>query len=92
MAAGMSLAHGQRRKCDTLFSVHVYRPSTHVFLFFLILSFWVGLGGPSQLLSCSGTSVACAVGPSVTTSSTDFFASKTWFLGIYLNFQRQNPL
>jgi len=29
--------------------------------------------------------VACAVGPSVTTSS-------TWFFGIYLNFQRQKSL
>jgi hypothetical protein len=37
------------------------------------------------------TSVACAVGPSVTTFSTDF-PSKTWFFGIYLNFQRQKSL
>ncbi len=37
------------------------------------------------------TSVACAVGPSVTTSSTDF-PFKTWFFGIYLNFQRQKSL
>jgi hypothetical protein len=33
MDEGMSLTHGRRRKCDALFSVHVYRPSTHVFLF-----------------------------------------------------------
>jgi hypothetical protein len=32
------------------------------------------------------TGVACVVGPSVTMSSTDF-SSKTWFFGIYLNFQ-----
>jgi hypothetical protein len=40
------------------------------------------------------TSVACAVGPSVTsfTSSTDFFPSKTWFLFIYLNFQGYKSL
>jgi hypothetical protein len=37
------------------------------------------------------TSVACAVGPSVTTPSTDF-SFKTWFFGIYLNFQRQKSL
>ncbi len=33
------------------------------------------------------TSVACAVGPSVTTSSTDFSFQHLVFLGIYLNFQ-----
>jgi hypothetical protein len=39
------------------------------------------------------TSVACAVGPSVTMSSIDFFSSKkTWFLGIYLNFQQQQKI
>jgi hypothetical protein len=32
--------------------------------------------------------MACAVGPSVTTSSTNFL-SKTWLFGIYLNFQVQ---
>jgi len=31
------------------------------------------------------TSVACALGPSVTMSSTDFAFQKTWFFGIYLN-------
>jgi hypothetical protein len=38
--------------------------------------------------------VANAVGPSVnlSTSSTDFSFPKTWFLGIYLNFQRQKSL
>ncbi len=35
------------------------------------------------------TSVACASGPSVTTSSTDFFLPKPGFFGIYLNFQLQ---
>jgi hypothetical protein len=39
------------------------------------------------------TSVACAFGPtSVTTFSTDFSFQKTWFFGIYLNFQRQKSL
>jgi hypothetical protein len=33
-----------------------------------------------------------AVGPSVTTTSTDFSFHKTWFFGIYLNFQRQKSL
>jgi hypothetical protein len=30
--------------------------------------------------------------PSVTMSSTDFSNSKTWFFGIYLNFQQQKSL
>jgi len=34
-------------------------------------------------------SVACAVGPSVTTSSTDFSFQNLVFWGIYLNFQQQ---
>ncbi len=37
------------------------------------------------------TSVACVIGPSVTTSSTDF-PFKTWFFGIHLNFQRRKSL
>jgi hypothetical protein len=37
------------------------------------------------------TSVACAVGPSVATSSTDF-SFQNLFFGIYLNFQQQKPL
>ncbi len=38
--------------------------------------------------------MACAIGPSVnpSTSSTDFFPSKTLFFGIYLNFQQQKWL
>jgi hypothetical protein len=35
--------------------------------------------------------VACAIGQSVTMSSTDF-SFKTWFFGIYLNFQCQKSL
>jgi hypothetical protein len=38
------------------------------------------------------TSLACAVGPSVTTSATDFSFQKTWFFGIYLNFQQQKSV
>jgi hypothetical protein len=38
----------------------------------------------------ANTSVSCAVGPSVTTSSTDF--SFQLFFGIYLNFQQQKLL
>jgi hypothetical protein len=38
------------------------------------------------------TSVAWAVGPSVTISSTDFSFQKTWFFGIYLSFQWQKSL
>jgi hypothetical protein len=37
------------------------------------------------------TSVACAVGPSVTTSSTDFSFQNLIF-GIYLNYQQQKSL
>jgi hypothetical protein len=37
------------------------------------------------------SSVAYAVGTSFITFSTDF-PSKTWFLGIYLNFQQQKSL
>jgi hypothetical protein len=36
--------------------------------------------------------MACAVGPSVTTSSTDFFLPKPGFFGIDLNFQWQKSL
>jgi len=39
-----------------------------------------------------GTSVVRAIGPSVPTSSTDFFLPKPGFLGIYLNFQQQKSL
>jgi hypothetical protein len=39
-----------------------------------------------------GTSVACAIGPSVTMSSTDFSFQNLGFLGIYLNFQQQKSL
>jgi hypothetical protein len=38
------------------------------------------------------TSVACAVGPSVTTSPTDFSFQNLVFIGIYLNFQQQKSL
>jgi hypothetical protein len=37
-------------------------------------------------------SVACAVGPSVTMSSTDFSFQNVVFFGIYLNFQWQKSL
>jgi hypothetical protein len=36
--------------------------------------------------------VACAVGPSVTTASTDFSFPNLIFWGIYLNFQSKNHL
>ncbi len=39
----------------------------------------------------ANTSVSCAVGPSVTTSSTDF-SFQNLFFGIYLNFQQQKSL
>ncbi len=38
------------------------------------------------------TSVSCAVGPSVSMSSTDFSFQKPGFFGIYLNFQPQKSL
>jgi hypothetical protein len=45
--------------------------------------------GNSILFLCTNithTSVASAIGPSITTFSTDFFLPKPGFLGIYLNF------
>jgi hypothetical protein len=38
------------------------------------------------------TSEACAVGPSVFARPHLIFPSKTWFFGIYLNFQWQKSL
>jgi hypothetical protein len=36
--------------------------------------------------------VACAIGPSVLPHPQLIFPSRTWFSGIYLNFQRQKSL
>jgi hypothetical protein len=46
----------------------------------------------NTLLLNDYTSVACAVGPSVTMSSADFSFENLVFFGIYLNFQQQKSL
>ncbi len=59
---------------------------------------WEIVGKPKygvwvELTLISGnTSVACAAGPSATTSSTDFSFQNLVFLIIYLNFQRKKSL
>jgi hypothetical protein len=40
------------------------------------------------MLELNGKPISCVT----TLSSTDFFPSKTWFFGIYLNFQQQKSL
>jgi hypothetical protein len=53
---------------------------------------WLEVLSMYKVLLFICTSVACAVGPSVTTSSTDFsFQNLVFFLN-YLNFQRQKSL
>jgi hypothetical protein len=76
----------KRQECLLLvkIEVHCYKDGPNTFKWTLQITL-------QQISPIMGTSMACAIGPSVITSSTDS-SFQNLFFGIYLNYQQQKSL